>query len=290
MNIVETDIFEKSFDWRADKIILNVMSDDNVIKGARKSTRLYHILIDILNHDFVPYMHLGTKSFFVQRSLVPTIWKRKDLIQQGSTFYTLQEPLRKNQQAPNRLVVIFSSMPPHDKYFSMNVADRCFVQNYPSMAKHLIKNTYILRIMDLNRLFGSYYLNTKNYPTFENDVQQIINQVREKFNITHNNVVLYGGSKGGTGALYHSIIGDYHALTVDPIFSLDQYNSDSDVHFLMGVLPDKLLSIFEPALKQHVPQRQKVILGCRAIQENYMYYTQINSKNVFIKDLQDDQP
>lgn len=185
-------------------------------------------------------------------------------------------------------MVIFSSMPPAKDYYSDNVASRMFVQNYPSMPKHLLKNTFILRIMDLNRSSGSYYLNAGENHTLETDVQSIISEVCEQYNIMDESVVLYGGSKGGTGALYHSILGNYHAVVVDPIFSVEKYNKSNDMHYLKSILPEKLLPKFQEVLKNHPSDKKKVILGTSKVPENFCEYSQINDPNIKIFDIQDD--
>lgn len=279
---------EPNFDWTADKIVVKTDSDKNLLQLSRKDTEAYRVYVDLLNHDFMLYMHKNKQSFFIKRELVFTIWQRKDLIQKGATFYKVEDPIKTNKLAPNRLVVIFSSMPPAKDYYSDNVASRMFVRNYPSMPKHLLKNTYILRIMDLNRSSGSYYLNAGQCQTLENDVQSIIADVCHEYTISNENVVLYGASKGGTGALYHSILGDYHAVVVDPIFSITNYNQDNDIHYLKNVLPEKLLPKFEGALEEFKPNRKKVILGTSKVSVNYSWYSKIQNKAVEIVNLQDE--
>lgn len=288
MKVTNTDIFEHSFDWDSDKIIVNTMSDRNLLLLARQSEKFYDIYNSLLNHDFILYMHNNNKSFFCKRKFVNTLWKRTDLIQQGGTFYTLESPLKENRYHPKRLVVIFSSMPSQKNYFSANIANRMFTKNYPSLPKHLMKNCYTLRIMDLNRSFGSYYLNTKEYQDFEKDVQDIIDLVQKQLSINKDDVVLYGGSKGGTGALYHSILGDYHAVVVDPIFSRENYNSDKDVHFLEKSLPVKLTPLFQEVLKKDKQTREKKIICTPAVDINYNEYVKLESEYCNIVRLLDD--
>lgn len=277
-----------SFNWDSDKIVVKTSTEENLLQLSRSNQDAYDIYIELLNHDYVLYMHQDQRSYFIKREEVWTIWQRKDLIQQGQTFYTLADPLKNNKLAKKRLVVIFSSMPPAKDYFSDNVARRMFVQNYPSMPKHLLKNTFILRIMDLNRSSGSYYLNAGRCHTLENDVQAIINKVCEEHHIMPSDVVLYGGSKGGTGALYHSILGNYHAVVVDPIFSIEKYNKSKDMHYLKNTLPEKLLPKFQDALKKYPSDRKKVILGTSQVPENYSEYSQIDDASIKVVNLQDD--
>lgn len=288
LNRVVTDLKKPKFNWDADKIVVKTHQPQSLLQLSRQDKDAYQAYIELLDHDYVLYMHSNEQSFFIKRELVATIWQRKDLIQKGETFYTVADPLKVNKLAPNRLVVIFSSMPSAKDYYSDNVASRMFVQNYPSMPKHLLKNTYILRIMDLNRSSGSYYLNAGKCRTLESDVQAIISTVCEQYNIVSDNVVLYGGSKGGTGALYHSILGNYHAVVVDPIFSIEKYNQANDMHYLKNVLPEKLLPKFQKALEVYPSDRQKIILGTSLVPENYQEYSQINDNAVTVVNLQDD--
>lgn len=283
--------FEESkteLEWDSDKIVINTGTDENLLWWTRKSLKAYSLYVSLLEHDFVLYMHKKQQSFFIKRGLVNTIWKRKDLIQGGQTFYSVEKPLKRNNLASNGLVVIFSSMPPEQEYFSAKLANRTFAKNYPSMQKHLIKNVFILRIMDLNISSGSYYLNAGHYKTFEEDVQAIIQNVRNKYDISKEHTVLYGSSKGGCGALYHSILGDYHAMVVDPIFSLTKYNEDNNLHFLQGILPEKLLPKFKQTLEQNEQSRKKVILGSSRVPENFQEYSKISNPMIQVVNLQDD--
>ncbi|WP_204123148.1 XcbB/CpsF family capsular polysaccharide biosynthesis protein [Lacticaseibacillus mingshuiensis] len=291
LTISQTDTTELKFDWEADKIVVKTGSETNLLQLARRDPHIKSAYQQLLSKDYIFYMHSLGKSYFIRRALVKTIWKRTDLVQYGDTFYTVTPvaPNKVNQLAPLRLCVIFSSMPGPKEYYSPNVADRMFVQNYPSLAKHLVKNTLILRIMDLNRNFGTYYMNTENYPTFEEDVQGIIRQVMADHDIDADDVVLYGGSKGGSGALYHSILGNYHAVVVDPIFSQTNYwQGDHDVHFTQGYLPEKLLATYQAAFVAHPNTREKTIIGTPQVRVNYDEYLKLDSPLVHIYHVFDD--
>ncbi|MEX5913733.1 accessory Sec system protein Asp2 [Staphylococcus ureilyticus] len=88
------------------------------------------------------------------------------------------------------------------------------------MERSLVKNVYTMRIMDLNVSHGSHYISTSNFPDYEKNIQLSILNLIEKLNIKKENVVLYGGSKGGTGALYHGAALDLKTLAVDPIVNI----------------------------------------------------------------------
>ena len=158
----------------------------------------------------------------------------KDVKVWNDTFYTLEEPLG-NKSNP-RLVVVFSSIA--DFPFNASISRRMFFKNYNSIKKYIPKNTYILRIADIGGVLGSFYLNSKADPNFERKVQSLILKVQREKNIPDRQVVLYGGSKGATGALYHGMKMGLKTVSVDPIVSDDFYiNKHNDLHFVEGVFP-----------------------------------------------------
>ncbi|WP_343068987.1 XcbB/CpsF family capsular polysaccharide biosynthesis protein [Listeria portnoyi] len=178
---------------------------------------------------------------------------------------------------------MFSPMPAKENYHSANIAHRCFTTSFGSMQKHLVKNTIIMRIMDLNLAYGSHYINTFNYSNMESDVQEAIRIVRNTYHISKEDVVLYGGSKGGTGALYHSLLGDYNSVTVDPIISLEQYNQENDLHFLRDF---RKTSIFADLVRlaESEANKRRIIFGYPLVSFNYNLYTQIPTDSIEIRD------
>ncbi|WP_405076349.1 hypothetical protein ACI3EJ_02240 [Ligilactobacillus acidipiscis] len=96
-----------SFNWDSDKIVVKTSTEENLLQLSRSNQDAYDVYIELLNHDYVLYMHQDQRSYFIKREEVWTIWQRKDLIQQGQTFYTLADPLKNNKLAKKRLVVIF---------------------------------------------------------------------------------------------------------------------------------------------------------------------------------------
>lgn len=219
MKITKTDIFKKEFDLSSDKIIVTTFSEKSLLELTMQDNTFYQQYILLIENDYMLYMHTKGSSYFIKRNKIYTIWQRTDLIQYNELFYTLEKPKEKNECAPVRLLIIFSSLPDQTNYYSPNIALRCFSKDYPNLSNQVIKNTIIMRIMDLNLSNGSYYLNTLNYPLFEQDVQEAIKNVSEENKIAHDDIVLYGACKGGTGALYHSYLGNYKAVSVSPTIS-----------------------------------------------------------------------
>lgn len=261
-----------------DKLVIDVKKNESLLWLAKNAKIYYNIYQKLLNHNYMLYMHTGRKSYFIKRHLLKHIWQRTDLIQCGELFYTIEDslPEKKNRLAPNRLVIVFFSYPEEEEYYSPNIGVRCFTKNVPSLPQHLVKNTKIMRIMDANLSHGSCYMNTKNYPTFESDVQTAIEEVMKKYKVNKEDVVLYGN---GTGALYHALLGDYKCVCIDPIINIKEYDrSINDSHFYRNGDVEDLV----PKLKQLVKkcQQKKVIIGFPHIIFNNEFYFQSTNKKI----------
>ncbi|TCT15148.1 hypothetical protein EDC51_10652 [Bibersteinia trehalosi] len=164
----------------------------------------------------------------------------------NDTFYILEEPIEK-EQSNSRLLVIFSSIA--DLPFNASIDRRMFFKNFPKVGKYIPKNTYILRIADIGGVLGSFYLNSNSDMQFENKIKDLIHKIQLENSISDKHTVLYGTSKGATGALYHGIKMGLNTLAVDPIISdvhyLEKFN---DLHFVSDVFPeskqDKFAKLF----------------------------------------------
>lgn len=235
---------KKIRDYNYERIIVDLKNSKNIIALSIENEIFYNLYKDLLTNDFMFYFHQGTKSYFIKRKLIAQIWKRRDLISFGDLFYTVEEPaqIKRNISAPTRLVVAFSGNDA-ENYYNPNIGVRCFGNNFLPLQNVVLKNTIVMRIMDLNLSHGSHYINTDNYPHFEDDVQGAIKAVIERYDINKEDVVLYGANKGGTGAFYHSMLGDYKSLSIEPIISiLDRKTLLQDNYFLKGLRKDSLLS------------------------------------------------
>lgn len=288
--VLEIEFNQKIPNGNFDKVIINLKSKRNIIQLARSEKKFYDLYINMLQKDYMFYMHTNEKSYFIKRKLLSTIWQRTDLNQYGDLFYSIEDtPVeRMNRLAPRRMVVIFSSMPAASDYFSPNIGTRCFYKNFPSLPKHVIKNTIIMRIMDANLSHGSHYISTPNYPNFEAEVQGAIKQAMEEYAIDKDDVVLYGGSKGGTGALYHGLLGDYKVVAVDPIISLKEYSElDDDSHFLKLFREPSLEGKLKELAENPELVNEKLIIGSPTVIFNYRIYSKLANQQIKIMDIFD---
>src|SRR5699024_4504068 len=153
-----------------------------------------------LKNDYILYFHEGTISKFYKRKFVNELFQRKDLKKYNDLFYTLDKPIGRklNNKAPKKLLIIFTCMPNLNEYDSSLMPKRMFHKFFDGIERSLVKNVYTMRIMDLNVSHGSQYISTSNYPEYEKDIQNSILSVKEQLGIEDENIVLYGGSKGGT--------------------------------------------------------------------------------------------
>src|SRR5699024_12508775 len=115
-----------------------------------------------------------------------------------------------------------------------------------------------MHIMDLNVSHGSHYINTINYSEYEQHIQQTILHVKNSLEVDENNIVFYGVSKGGTGALFHGSIMDKKRLAVDPILNIGGKLEDNDRRFLKNLRREELVPEISKNKAQIHPKKQNL--------------------------------
>ncbi|WGE90851.1 hypothetical protein [Actinobacillus genomosp. 1] len=84
-----------------------------------------------------------------------------------------------------------------------------------------------------------FYLNSNADLQFENKVFKLIKKIQKECSALDEHTVLYGTSKGATGALFHGITMGLKTLAVDPIISDKHYlEKFNDLHFVNNVFPE----------------------------------------------------
>lgn len=217
-------------DWTANKIQVHTYSSKSILTLARQSTLVREKYNEILDNDFILGDHRDGISYFGKRT--EWQWNREDVLESQGIFYSLELQSQKFRGMSNpSLLVLFSHFGPD----SVNAGERMFQTYFSNIRSFIPPNVIILRIMDFNRSHGSFYLNTNNYVNFEQRIQELISKVSQKHDISTDNIILMGSSKGGTGALVHGLLGNYKILSIDPIVN-DNYFVDNknDWHFMKG--------------------------------------------------------
>lgn len=288
MRTCYTDILFPKIDWCSDKVIIRTNSKLNLLELANENAEFYHLYVALLKHDFMLYQHVDEHSFFVKRKLIGQLYNETNIRQYANLFYTLEKPNKYRLGGEMNLVIVFSSMPIQDDGISPEIKKRCFFKNYPSLCRYLLPNTYVVRLMDCNLTYGSYYLNTSNYTNYERQIQNFIQDISIELKIRREKIILFGISKGGTGALYHSIEGNYHSVSVDPLFSLTKYFKEGDSHFTQSFLPEKLMFFFKNIDQVYRERKSKIIIGVPTVRENYQEYIQLKCPNLKVVNVFDD--
>ena len=205
--------------------------EHNLIGFSRRERSVTELVVKLATKGFFLVSSINGNSrfekFTTAKEFKPNV-KVDNLKIYNNLYYTLEKPLL--EFTSNRLVVVFSSVA--DRAFNADIATRNFFTNFGTISKYIPQNCYVLRIADIGGVIGSFYMNTTFSNTIEDDIQGLLKSILESNNIAQEDVVLYGGSKGGTAALYHGILGGYKCIAVDPIVS-DKYHEEfsSDSHF-----------------------------------------------------------
>lgn len=228
-------------------------------------------------------------------NLVDDVWyseKLEDLSfegfkKKGKLQYTIEMPIDPLQFIDNHLIVIF---PGAGTILDNEVCHRMFGSSKFSpmslMSKSVGKNTYILRIADTNLISGSYFWSTVNYPDYELEVQQLIDEIRDLYGVKHMDTVLWGESRGAVGALIHGFLGGYKTLSVDPIVNRYFFVDEDDYHYQFDLTPvDFVPKLNEYAKNTKADKADIIILTHHDSTIAFPYINQLDKHHVTILDL-----
>ena len=241
--------FKKAGDTTYVKLVLEGRPEATILRLARTSEHYKEVVYHLSRQDYIFYMQADGVCSFVKRQSVPQMWhqvRNGTYASHGALVYRLVPPPLRVASRPN-LVVVFSSMPSSENYAKGSVDLRLFTKNFPTIQKYLFRNTYVLRIADINCSLGSHYVNTVNNPGYEESISELILETIERLETDLEHTVLYGVSKGGTGALLQSSRIGAACVSVDPILDLSEYLAQSDLHLLRGLREVSLLPRISPA-------------------------------------------
>lgn len=203
----------------------------NLIKCARKSTLARENLIALANHGYYSYMSNGDQTRFVHDCSIPNLWKPvrdgKYHVSSEGLIFGVSEPRVKSVKP--KLVVLFASM--FRRIYTPYLV-RHMAPNFMSLQKYISQDSYVVRLADVGGILGAFYLDTRYNRDNATRIQLFLANLISTLGVNKDDVVLYGGSKGGTGALFHGLSGGYRFVSVDPIVS-DRHYEDKldDMHF-----------------------------------------------------------
>lgn len=273
-----------------ERILVKTGSDKNLLQLARKDSGLKIKYKELLANDYILYFHDKEISRFCKREHVNKLFDGLNLEQYKNIFYRLSMPQGRkvNNKVEKKLIVIFAKMPGANQYDSPKIPHRMLPPFFDDLERSLVKNVYTMRIMDLNVSHGSHYINTVNYPDYEQEIQESIENVRNYLDIDKKNVVFYGVSRGGAGAIVHGTSMDYKTLAVDPILNIGDKLEANDRRLLKGLRKEDLVPMVNENLSES-NKFQKVIICSENVKLYYEQSMRIDKDKAKVINIKDDK-
>lgn len=204
-----------------------------ILYEARTDSKIRNIIKKLEVNDYILASSDNLTSTFIKRpSYIANLAEGLD---EGQFVENQIHWTEEQFGSPKKMLVIFSSLPPMTKYYSSNMLERCFNPNNPRISEHIPTDVVVVRIADINGIYGSYYTNTTNFPDYEKRIGEVLQSIQSKYQLANTDVTLYGGSKGGYGALIHGLNLNYRVLACDPITTMKVYNHSCDLHYMQNL-------------------------------------------------------
>lgn len=252
-------------DFSINKIRIDMHSTKNMLQIAVDNADVNKDFKELLANDYMLAEHIDGVSYFQKRKTL--VFADPEMKSFEDLRYTIQDKIEQKAHRQSKLLVVFSHF---SGDFGPHISKRMYFNIWPDVQKSLVKDTVVLRIMDYNLSHGSGYINTINFPDYERQVQDLITFVMEQQGIEKKNVVLWGSSKGGTGATYHALLGDYKLVAIDPILDEKWYiENKGDVHFVNGLRKTNLIDDINEMIEHSDYQFKKFIIANSHYSFNY---------------------
>lgn len=293
MSIYETyktySLHDANIDFTQDRLLIDTNSELSLLNLARKNGKAKCTYKELLKNDFILYFHNDNISRFIKRTKAIELLDNKKYKKYKDILYTLTTPEGRkiNPKETKTLLVIFSIMPGSKIYDDARFPYRMLPPYFPDLPRSLVKNNYIMRVMDLNVSHGSHYINTINFPDYEDQLENAIKNVQDELKIDKKNVVFFGVSRGGAGAIYHGTKLDYKTLAVDPIVNIGGPMYANDRRILGGLRKDDLV----PDINSFVDDSNefpKYIICSENVKNYYEQTIRLNGEKINILNMRDD--
>lgn len=163
----------------------------------------------------------------------------------GNIHYSIQIP-EFNELLSKKMVVLFV---PADGVGHSGAKERYFgLRQWNTLSQSVRKNTIILRIADVGFVSGSYYT------LFEQEILDLIEAKKTEFGLKHQDIIFYGNSRGGTGALLLGITGNYKTVSVDPVIDREPWVNSADGRIDRQLMFDFVEMDFSNRIKDKMEQ------------------------------------
>ena len=227
--------------------------DQDLMKLALKNRHAKDLLIRLTNLGYSLYYNTADESRFIRHDRIVHHWPAvKDESFQVSDDGIVHQFERPESGTISRLVVIFSPINSKPRLI------RYFRPSFATLMKYVPRDTAILRVADVGGVKGAFYLDTSFIPDNSSRIRRLIQSTVAEHGIEAPNVVLFGASKGGTGALYHGLTGSWKFVSVDPIVTDSWYEQyENDYHFTaQGVFPRPKQEVFSELVGRIASERR----------------------------------
>lgn len=261
-----------------DVVMLNVPNPKKDLRVFRRNNRARNIALDLAGRDYVLHGNQGSYYRFVKRVQLKTKYpKFKDV------HYRIIPPKENKKFWKNKLLVRMFSF---SFEYSTSMIKRNFQTDFVTLKDSIVKDTYVLEIGDINLIAGSFYTNTRNYPDYEKQVQDLIKHIAQKYKIDRNNIVVYGASRGGAGALLHGALGDYKFVASDLVIDGTTWYFKSDEHYVGEIRDVDLTDTMANALTRYNRARSDaIVIGASNIGTTFSAHLRLPLNKITLLDL-----
>ncbi|MDR0848346.1 MAG: XcbB/CpsF family capsular polysaccharide biosynthesis protein [Propionibacteriaceae bacterium] len=203
----------------SDGTVLLVESVPEVLRAAWNDESINEGLTHLAVNDFILDGQFGNVYRFIRRSA----FYRSDLQQYSARsgnivhYSDILDPVRLKSDKVQNILFFFLGMPGPKTVNSANAALRFAPHLFADFTRSLVKDTVVVRIADVDGVRGGYYIDSRNYLCFEDDVSEFIESKIAEYGVDRNRVVMNGTSKGAAGALYYGAKHDLSSVDIDPV-------------------------------------------------------------------------
>jgi hypothetical protein len=266
-------------DLTEDVVLLDVPSQFTDLRVFRKNHDARARALKIAAQDYVLHGNAAHKYRFVKRQLLKTQYPKFE-----DVHYRLTPPKEATQYWDNRLLVrMFGFSLP----YRTSIIERNFRLDFQTLKDSVVKNTYILEIGDINLIAGSFYSNTTNYPDYESQIQRLVAHIAEQYQISPENIVFYGTSRGATGALLNAAQSNAKMIVADPVIDDTAWYNENDIHFVDGVRDIDLTARVTAAMNAYQRTSENaIVLGSSNVGVTFAAHLRLPIEKFTLIDLQ----
>ncbi len=268
-----------------DEVLVSYNADTKNILSTRRDDFSRNHIQKLAALGYILHGSYAKNARFIKRRQFCT----NRLSQYKDVFYDIECPEKKRQTSkPNKLLISFLTLPPKSDMESNDTLRRYYYySHFKTLHKSVCKDTIIVRVADANLIMGSFYINTPHFPDYEEQIQELIMYLMKKYDVVSENVVVYGVSRGGVGALIHSALGNYKCLAVDPVVNGTWHLENwKDPHFAEGVREIDLV----PKINRYLLNSKSniYVLGNQFIDVTWPELLRLNQEKINLMDMNDE--